>query len=39
MLPGQSKPEEFVTSVHETAHELLHKAVRRTFTTASVRGT
>ena len=39
MLPGQSKPEEFVTLVHETAHELLHKAERRTFTTATVRET
>ena len=38
-LPGQSKPEEFVTLVHETAHELLHKAERRTFTTATVRET
>ncbi len=33
LLPGQSKAEEFVTLVHETAHELLHKAERRTFTT------
>ncbi len=39
LLPGQSKPEEFVTLVHETAHELLHKAERRTFTTATVRET
>ena len=39
LLPGQSKPEEFVTMVHETAHELLHKAERRTFTTATVRET
>jgi hypothetical protein len=39
LLPGQSKPEEFVTLVHETAHELLHKADRRTFTTATVRET
>ncbi len=39
LFPGQSKPEEFVTLVHETAHELLHKAERRTFTTASVRET
>ena len=31
--------EEFVTLVHETAHELLHKAERRTFTTATVRET
>jgi hypothetical protein len=39
LLPGQSKPEEFVTLVHETAHELLHRAERRTFTTATVRET
>jgi len=39
LLPGQSKPEEFVTLVHETAHELLHKAERRTFTTPTVRET
>jgi hypothetical protein len=39
LLPGQSKPEEFVTLVHETAHELLHKTERRTFTTATVRET
>jgi hypothetical protein len=39
LLPGQTKPEEFVTLVHETAHELLHKAERRTFTTATVRET
>jgi hypothetical protein len=39
LLPGQSKPEEFVTLVHEIAHELLHRAERRTFTTATVRET
>jgi hypothetical protein len=39
LLPGQSKAEEFTTLVHETAHELLHKAERRTFTTATVRET
>ncbi|MHB1698735.1 MAG: ArdC family protein [Acidobacteriaceae bacterium] len=39
LLPGQSKAEEFVTLVHETGHELLHKAERRTFTTATVRET
>jgi hypothetical protein len=39
LLPGQSKAEEFVTLVHETAHELLHRAERRTFTTAIVRET
>ena len=32
LLPGQSKAEEFTTLVHETAHELLHKAERRTMT-------
>ena len=26
ILPGQSKAEEFSTLVHETAHEILHKA-------------
>jgi antirestriction protein ArdC len=39
LVPGQSKAQEFVTLVHETAHELLHKAERRTFTTATVRET
>jgi hypothetical protein len=39
LLPGQSKAEEFTTLVHETAHELLHKAQRRTMTTATVRET
>jgi hypothetical protein len=39
LLPGQSKAEEFTTLVHETAHELLHKAERRTMTTAVVRET
>ncbi len=39
LLPGQSKGEEFVTLVHETAHELLHRAERRTFTTPTVRET
>ena len=37
LLPGQSKAEEFTTLVHETAHELLHKAERRTITTQTVR--
>jgi hypothetical protein len=32
LLPGQSKAEEFTTLVHETAHELLHRAERRTMT-------
>jgi hypothetical protein len=39
LLPGQSKAEEFVSLVHETAHELLHKSDRRTMTTAIVRET
>jgi hypothetical protein len=39
LLPGQTNAEEFVTLIHETAHELLHKAKRRTFTTATVRET
>ena len=39
LLLGQSKAEEFTTLVHETAHELLHKAERRTMTTATVRET
>lgn len=37
ILPGQSKAEEFSTLVHEAAHELLHKAERRTATTKTVR--
>ena len=39
ILPGQSKAEEFSTLVHETAHEFLHKAERRTATTKTVRET
>ena len=39
LLPGQSKAEEFTTLVHELAHEMLHKAERRTMTTATVRET
>ena len=39
LQPGQSKGEEFVTLVHEIAHELLHKSDRRTKTTATVRET
>jgi len=39
LLPGQSKAEEFSTLVHETAHELLHEAERRTATTKTVRET
>ena len=37
ILPGQAKAEEFSTLVHETAHEMLHKAERRTATTKTVR--
>jgi N-terminal domain of anti-restriction factor ArdC len=39
ILPGQSKAEEFSTLEHETAHEMLHKAERRTATTKTVRET
>ena len=39
ILSGQTKAEEFSTLVHETAHELLHKAERRTVTTKTVRET
>ena len=39
ILPGLSRAEEFSTLVHETAHELLHKAERRTATTKTVRET
>ncbi len=36
ILPGQTKAEEFSTLVHEAAHEMLHKAERRTATTKTV---
>src|SRR5579859_5885468 len=39
ILPGQSKAEEFTTLVHELAHEMLHKAERRTTTTKVVKET
>ncbi|MGA2965552.1 MAG: ArdC family protein [Terriglobales bacterium] len=39
LLPDQTKPEEFAALVHECAHELLHKAERRTATTKTVRET
>jgi hypothetical protein len=39
ILPGQEPAEEFSTTVHELAHEMLHKAERRTATTKTVRET
>jgi antirestriction protein ArdC len=39
LLPGQTEAEEFSTLVHELAHEMLHKAERRTVTTQTVRET
>jgi hypothetical protein len=39
VLPGQAAAEEFSTLVHEFAHEMLHKAGRRTATTKTVRET
>lgn len=39
LFPGQPTPEEFSTLVHELAHEMLHKAERRTATTKTVRET
>jgi hypothetical protein len=39
ILPGQGKAEEFSTLVHELAHEMLHKAERRTTTTKVVKET
>ncbi len=39
VLPGQAAAEEFSTFVHELAHEMLHKAERRTATTKTVRET
>jgi antirestriction protein ArdC len=39
ILPGQEPAEEFSTLVHELAHEMLHKAERRTATTKVVRET
>ncbi len=39
ILPGQAPAEEFSTLVHELAHEMLHKAQRRTATTKTVRET
>lgn len=37
LLPGQAAPEEFLTLVHELAHEMLHRTSRRTETTKTVR--
>ncbi len=39
IFPGQSEAEEFSTLVHEVAHEMLHKAERRTTTTKVVKET
>jgi len=39
ILRGQSKAEEFSTLVHEAAHEMMHKAERRSNTTKTVRET
>ena len=39
VFPGQGAAEEFSTLVHELAHEMLHKAERRTATTKVVRET
>jgi hypothetical protein len=39
LLPGLSPAEHFSVLVHETAHELLHKAERRSATTHTVRET
>ena len=39
IVPGQAPAEEFSTLVHELAHEMLHKAERRTATTKTVRET
>ncbi len=39
ILPGQAPAGEFSTLVHEVAHEMLHKAQRRTATTRTVRET
>ena len=39
LLPRQLPAEEFSTLVHELAHEMLHKAERRTATTKTVRET
>lgn len=39
LLPGQEPAEQFSILVHELAHEMLHKAERRTATTKTVRET
>lgn len=39
LLPGQSPAEEFATLAHEVAHEMMHRAERRSSTTKRVRET
>jgi len=39
ILPGLEESETFATLIHELAHEMLHKAERRTMTTQAVRET
>jgi antirestriction protein ArdC len=39
LLPGQSPAEEFATLAHEVAHEMMHRAERRSSTTKCIRET
>ena len=39
LLPGQPPAEEFATLVHEIAHEMMHRAERRSSTTRRIRET